>query len=64
LIDAQRTLLEVRLTAAEARASREKSVANLEALLGIDVETLAAAAPTTTPATRPTNAGASETVTR
>jgi hypothetical protein len=38
LIDAQRTLLEVRLTAAEARAAREKTLADLEALLGVDVE--------------------------
>jgi outer membrane protein TolC len=43
LIDAQRTLLEVRLTAAEARAAREKSLADLEALLGVDVETLTGA---------------------
>jgi outer membrane protein TolC len=49
LIDTQRTLLDVRLTAAEARASREKSLADLEALLALDAETL----PTTQPATMP-----------
>jgi outer membrane protein TolC len=49
LMDAQRTLLDVRLTAAEARAAREKSLADLEALLGVDVETLAPG-----PATKPT----------
>lgn len=57
LIDAQRTLLEVRLTTAEARVAREKSLADLEALLGADIETLAARrAPTATtgPTTAPT----------
>jgi len=49
LIDAQRTLLAVRLTAAEAQAAREKSLADLEALLGLDVETLATTNPTTMP---------------
>ena len=54
LIEAQRTLLAVRLTAAEARAAREKSLADLEALLGVDVETLApASAPDTRPTTGP-----------
>jgi outer membrane protein, heavy metal efflux system len=52
-IDAQRTLLETRLTAVEARAAREKALAELEALIGIDVETLAPP-PTTAPITRPT----------
>lgn len=71
LIEAQRTLLEVRLTAAEARAAREKSLADLEALLGTDVETLGpaadsrpASAPTTAPsakAARQTTAPAGET---
>ena len=51
LIETQRTLLEVRLTAAEARAAREKSLADLEALLGTDVETLAPK-PTTLPGDR------------
>lgn len=40
LIEAQRTLLTARLTAVEARAAREKSLADLEALLGLDIETL------------------------
>ena len=34
LIDTQRTLLEVRLTAAEARVAREKALADLEAVVG------------------------------
>jgi outer membrane protein TolC len=49
LIDAQRTLLEVRLTAAEAQAAREKSLGDLEALVGVSVESLPSH-----PATRPT----------
>jgi cobalt-zinc-cadmium efflux system outer membrane protein len=40
LIEAQRTLLDVRLTIAEAKAAREKSLADLEAIAGIDVESL------------------------
>ena len=53
LIEAQRVLLDVRLMVAEARTARERSLADLEALAGIDVETLAG--PTTSPAaeTRP-----------
>lgn len=49
LIEAQRTLLDVRLTIAEAKAAREKSLADMEALAGIDVETLtqSTTAPTT-----------------
>jgi outer membrane protein TolC len=54
LVEAQRTLLETRLTAAEARAAREKSLVELEALIGLDVETLAPPPPpATAPATRP-----------
>jgi outer membrane protein TolC len=49
LIDAQRTLLDVRLMIAEARTEREKRLAELEALAGVDVETLLQ--PTTAPAT-------------
>ena len=49
LIEAQRTLLDVQLTIIEARAAREKSLADLEALAGVDVETLVA-----TPSTSPT----------
>lgn len=53
LVEAQRTLLEVRLTAAEARAVREKRLADLEALIGLDVETLAAPTTQPTPITEP-----------
>jgi outer membrane protein TolC len=38
LVEAQRTLLEVRVAAAEARAAREKSLADLEALVGTEIE--------------------------
>lgn len=40
LIEAQRTLLEVQLTIAEAKAARERALVDLEALAGVDVETL------------------------
>ena len=40
LIDSQRTLLEVKLMIAEARAAREIALARLEALAGVDIETL------------------------
>lgn len=40
LIDSQRTLLEVRLMIAQARVEREKRLAEMEALAGVDVETL------------------------
>ena len=40
LIDSQRTLLDVKVMIAEARAAREKALADLEALAGVDVETL------------------------
>lgn len=56
LIEAQRTLLEVRLTVVEARAAREKHLADLEALAGVDVETLAqrtTTQPTTNSTTQP-----------
>jgi outer membrane protein TolC len=56
LIDSQRTLLDVRLMVAEAQVEREKRLAELEALAGVDVETLAQ--PTTAPSTGPTAAGA------
>ena len=42
LVEAQRTLLEVRLTAAEARAAREKGVAELESLIGNEINPSAA----------------------
>lgn len=51
LIDSQRTLLDVRRMIAEARIQREKRLAELEALAGVDVETLAG--PATAPATHP-----------
>ena len=52
LIEAQRTLLEVRLTITESKAAREKSLADLEALAGADVETFGRS--TTQPTTRVT----------
>jgi outer membrane protein TolC len=54
LIDSQRTLLQVRLMIAEAKIERELRLAELEALAGVDVETLArpATAPSTTQAAR------------
>lgn len=48
LIDTQRTRLDVRLMAAEAWAMRERMLAELEALGGVDVETIAAT-PTSAP---------------
>jgi outer membrane protein, heavy metal efflux system len=51
LIDSQRTLLDVKLMIAEARAAREKALADLEALAGVDIETLSA--PAAAPATQP-----------
>ncbi|MBX3358896.1 MAG: TolC family protein [Phycisphaeraceae bacterium] len=41
MIEAERTLLASRLTAAEARAVREKRLAEIEALMGVDIETIA-----------------------
>jgi outer membrane protein TolC len=55
LIEAQRTLLDVRLTIAEAKAAREKHLADLEALAGVDIETInqkSTTQPSTQPATR------------
>jgi outer membrane protein TolC len=62
LIDAQRTLLDVRLLIVEARAEREKRLAELEELAGVDVETLggpssATSAATIIPTTRPATTG-------
>jgi outer membrane protein TolC len=48
LIDSQRTLLDVRLMIAQARIAREKQLAEIEALAGVDIETLH---PATTQAT-------------
>jgi outer membrane protein TolC len=55
LIDTQRTLLDVKLMVAEARMTRETLLARLEALAGVDVETLERSAATqpTTPTTNP-----------
>jgi outer membrane protein TolC len=53
LVDAQRTLLDVRLLIVEARAEREKRLAELEELAGVDIETLAG--PTSAPATTQTS---------
>ena len=55
LIDAQRTLLTVRLTIAEVRVEREKRLAELEALAGTDIETLAAPTAAPASATRPSS---------
>jgi outer membrane protein TolC len=63
LIESQRTLLDVRLALAEARASREQNLVDLEALAGVDVETLAVAAaarPSTRGSTRPATAAGAE----
>jgi outer membrane protein TolC len=47
LIDAQRTLLETRLLLAEAITAREKRLAEIESLAGVDVETIGAREATT-----------------
>lgn len=66
-IETQRTLLDIRLVIAEAKAAREQSLAELEALAGIEIETLDSAAtqpagqPTTpTTQTQPASAGGSQ----
>ncbi len=53
LLDAQSMLLDARFVVAEARAAREMRLAELEALIGADIETLASdePAPDTTPST-------------
>jgi outer membrane protein TolC len=53
LYDSQRTLLNVRLTAAQMRIERERRLAELEALAGVDVETLMLPTTVTAPATGP-----------
>lgn len=53
LIESQRTLLEVQLAVVEAKAVREKALADLEALAGVDVETLTTVALPTNSATQP-----------
>jgi outer membrane protein TolC len=47
LVESQRTLLQARLTLAEARAAREKSLAELEALAGVDLSSAGPHAPQT-----------------
>jgi outer membrane protein, heavy metal efflux system len=58
LLESERTLLTARLQAAEARMTREKRLAEMEALIGADVETMPQPAPgqsaQTQPATAPT----------
>lgn len=51
LIDSQRMLLEVRLMIAEIKAEREKRLAEMESLAGVDIETLGQ------PATQPAASG-------
>jgi outer membrane protein, heavy metal efflux system len=62
VIDIQRTLLDVRLMIAEARTAREKSLAEMEALAGVDIETLSL--PSTRPTTRPSTTSTTPTTTR
>jgi outer membrane protein, heavy metal efflux system len=52
LIDTQRTLLDVRLMAAEAATMRERMLAELEALAGMDIETVRPTASSSTPTTQ------------
>ena len=59
VIDIQRTLLDVRLMIAEAKTAREKSLAEIERLAGVDIETLSL--PATRPTTRPFTASATTT---
>lgn len=49
MIDAEQSLLDARLAIAEARAMRDTRLAELEALMGTDVETLNRSAPPATP---------------
>jgi outer membrane protein, heavy metal efflux system len=53
LIAAEQTVLDVRLLAAEARTTREKSLADLEALIGADVEALERSTTVAAQAVRP-----------
>jgi cobalt-zinc-cadmium efflux system outer membrane protein len=57
LVDSRRTLLEVRLMIAEQRIEREKRLAELETLAGVDIETLAE--PTTAPSSQPSTRASS-----
>ena len=58
VLDTQRTLLTVRLAIAQAQTTREKKLAELEALAGVDIEGLSR--PTTAPATQPASQSASQ----
>ncbi len=60
VIESQRTLLDVRLMVADARAMRERMLAELEMLAGADVETLS---DTTVPATRLSSSASKQTTT-
>lgn len=55
LVDSQRTLLEVRRLLAEAKTARERRLAEMESLAGVDIETLCSKA--TPPATAPVRTG-------
>jgi cobalt-zinc-cadmium efflux system outer membrane protein len=57
VIDIQRTLLDVRVMVAEAKVAREKALAEIEALAGLDIETLSPAI-TTQPTTSTTPSAA------
>jgi len=61
LLETQRTLLQVQLLIAEARMTREKKLAEMEALAGVDIETFEM--PTTRPTSQPTSRGATSTAT-
>jgi outer membrane protein TolC len=50
LIDSQRTLIAVRRTVAQVRIEREKRLAEIEALAGVDIETLGRPASPVAPA--------------
>ena len=51
MVDAQRTLLDIRQMIAETRIEREKRLAELEALAGVDIETIKPSS--TAPASQP-----------
>lgn len=54
LLEAQRVVLDTKLMVIEARASRDKRLAELEALMGTDIETLTASQPPLAAHTGPT----------
>jgi len=57
LVDSQRALLEVRQAISDVRIERERRLAEIEALAGVDIETLGTARPTTQPTTLPATTG-------